>query len=721
MKPLAPKNTVPARGFPRARGRGTPKGRATVARGLLRDSHPKSNWRNGVKAGGTIRLPTAFGYIKSEFFGAARETIFDNKDTTIQGRHEVFQDIGKRTGTFLKSPSYDDRIIEVWGEPHQITAAEEQIKALLAQCPSLNKPKKRDEPKKRDDWTKVRAFSTKKETNFENKERGDEVLQQLRKEPESGYFPAQLLFLWPNDGPPHTKCLGPQLEDLDEIRYTFGCHLFIPKDMPGYICAVGHDNDHMKQIAQRVRTLLAELVAKTVMKGKIYLIEPLQPSKMKDQIVVERGQVNRPVLQGAQLEGHDLERWQVLAGLIQSKNRNRLLVAVENCLKGISFVRGHLRMRVNLGAFVLDNYKKPEEGEVFGFEDFREMLLHEQTKARLIPGLKVGQSELLERCFKATHLLEPCDSTSTSLKDAELAYSVNFEFIGTDKSMLRLEVEFTKCPGAREYEVKERRWLKPRISGQTGEKEPPLHVAVIDFERSDWQLEIKSLEFYETSSINAALKSFSHSIGFRSTETAGNMAAKPEQKVTFPADAPVFRFVEKSAIRYRLKGTEYILEIARYDEYRRPNVQISPSQASLAGVTVPGVISPVPYTSWGASVIGTNWDNLLGDHANLPVGHSAKYTPSLATFFQAKESSSGPEGDSGGFWEFIDLVKQAADLLGPAKTSPSNAVVEAAFNTESSPLKAGSSESEATAPAIPAPADAADSAGVLDADLGTLF
>lgn len=97
--------------------------------------------------------------------------------------------------------------------------------------------------------------------------------------------------------------------------------------------------------------------------------------------------------------------------------------------------------------------------------------------------LKVGQFEFLQRCFKATDLFEPYDGTSTPLANAELAYSVNFEFLGADKSMLRLEAEFSKTPGAKDYHTKERRWLRPRTSGQTRDRQPPLHVAMIDFGR----------------------------------------------------------------------------------------------------------------------------------------------------------------------------------------------------------------------------------------------
>ncbi|KAI9371401.1 hypothetical protein BJX61DRAFT_543709 [Aspergillus egyptiacus] len=606
-----------------------------------------------------------------------------------------------------------EQVIQVWGEPNQVAAAEEQIKALLAKCATLNKSRKKG------DFAKLHAYSTKKETKLEFEERGESLLQHLRMPPLSGTFSEQLLFLWPKDGPSLNQSLGPQLEYLDRIRAEFGCHLFAPKDLPGYICALGHNGDSMKEIAQRLRILWAEIVAKSNVKAKVYLVEPPEPSTMEAEIIVKKeNNMHKAALQGGSLKGHDREKWNGRVGLIRSRNNDRLLAAVENCLRGVSFVRGHVRMRVNLGTFVLEKYQLPEdEKSWYGFEEFREMLLHEQTKGRLIPGLKACQSDILGRCFKAAHLFETCDGTSTSLESAELAYSVNFEFLGEDKSMLRLEAEFGKSPGAREYEIKERRWLRPRDSGQSEDKWPPLHAAVIDFGRSDWQLEMKLLDFHETSSIDTALKSFSHSIGFRTTEAIGDISAKPRKKVTFPESAPVSRFVEKSALRYRVKGTNYIFEIARYDEYKRASLSVSHGPTGTT-ITGPSMSDEPLSTSWGASVFDPNWDILLGDHANLALGHSANYTPNLLTFFPPKGLSPGLQDGSRGFWEFIDLVKQVAEILGPTGPSSVDTNVQTASHTRLSALEP---KDEVALPVIPSPASATGSARMLNADLGTLF
>ncbi|KAB8220267.1 hypothetical protein BDV33DRAFT_203572 [Aspergillus novoparasiticus] len=715
-------NTGRARGAPRAT-RGRVQARRAYSNtaasrqssNLLHDSPAKSNWRAGSEPSAIFKLPTSFGSFKYEFFGVARSTLSAKSTAATQGRHEVFEDISRRTGAYVKPPSYTDKVIRLWGKPQDVASAIEIIERLLAKCNSFQPAHKKAE------WVKINAYSANKVMGVELKERRENMLLLLRKEPESlSDFPEQLFFLWPSDGPSIKESLGEQLEALDMIRAKFGCHLYLPKNAPDYICALSPNHDTMRQIAQLLRTKWSETVANSHVRSKVYISEP--PKILRDKIVVENNALfAKAFLHGKMVKSLQLEQWQNRRTLIQTKNKAHILSALSRSLRGVSFVRGHLRMRVNLGSFVLDEYRMPKDEKAgYSFEEFREMLLHEQTKGRLIPGLRVGQDELLARCFVSTDLLEPYESTSCSLKNAEPAYSVNFEFLGSNNALLRLEAEFARSPGAQEYEVTQRRWLRPRKSGHSSDRRPPLQIGVIDFERADWQLEIKSLEFYETSSIDAALKSFSHSIAFRRSTTIGDISAKPRRKVVFPSSAPVSRFVEKTAIRYRLKGTKYILEIARYDEYSRLKTDAFQGQAP-APALVTGEICDVPSTSWGASIFDSNWDNLMGEQANLSVGHSARHSPELHTFFPPKIISDSNDKNEG-FWEFINLVKRVAEVLSPAqpRSSSENTARKIQVGTESSMVPTTTKSQPPSNESSPK-LDVKGLAGMLDADLGTLF
>ncbi|PWY81981.1 hypothetical protein BO70DRAFT_406219 [Aspergillus heteromorphus CBS 117.55] len=697
-----------ARRYSSSRGRGGIQS-TTPPTNLFKDSPAKSRWRSGSDPTGLVKLPAPFGILKNEFFGLAKSSGSIKKSSAPQGRHEVFEEICKKTGAFIKPPSYTDHVIYLWGEASQVSAAKDFILSIITKC-SLSH-------KKRTEWNKIKAHSINKEANIDLRERHDAIIQVLRKAPDDiSLFPEQLLFLWPKDGPSLSESLGSQLESLDYIRAKFNCHMFVPKDIPNHICVLGHSYDNMIQIVQRLRIKWTETIANTNMKAKAYIIEP--PGTMKRIVVKNDTFVGKAFLDGARPKGPDVARWRSRADLIRSKNNTRLLNVVEKCLKGVAAVRGHLRMRVNIGSFVLDEYRLPADGgKDYDFEEFREMMLHEQTKGRLIPGLKVQHEELLARCYKATHLLEPYDTTTGSLENAEPAFSVNFEFQGNRHSMLRLEAEFTKSPGAHDYEITQRRWLRTRSMGQHNGRRSPLQVGITDFERSDWQLELKSLEFHEASSIDAYLREFSHTIRFQRTANVDDISAKPERKVTFSASAPVSRFIEKTAIRYRLKGTKCILEIARYDEYTR-TVPASPDQMPQVYVGV-GPFTGTPHTSWGASVFDPTWDNLLGEHGNLQVGHAAGYNPGLDTFFSPKDPSNNKDKRRG-FWDFVNMVKQIAEMMGPTGAPQTFSERNTPANNERS-LQTGTTKDQGASGGSSPATGPTDLGGLLYADLGTLF
>jgi hypothetical protein len=169
------------------------------------------------------------------------------------------------------------------------------------------------------------------------------------------------------------------------------------------------------------------------------------------------------------------------------------------------------------------------------------------------------------------------------------------------------------------------------------------------------------LDFHDPSSIDKALKAFSRSIQFK-PGPEGGLLASATRRVTFSDVVPVARLVEKSALRYRLKGTNYIFELARYDEYRR--MQLPASQDPQFHGPLMNRMTEKPTTSWGASIFDLQWDNMLGQHANFGVGHAAGWNPSLNTFFPCRNDPN-PADVRAGFYQFMGLVDQVADLLSP--------------------------------------------------------
>lgn len=108
----------------------------------------------------------------------------------------------------------------------------------------------------------------------------------------------------------------------------------------------------------------------------------------------------------------------------------------------------------------------------------------------------------------------------------------------------------------------------------------------------------------------------------------------------------------------------------------------------------------------------------MGEQANLSVGHSARHSPELHTFFPPAMISNS-EDKSEGFWEFISLVKRVAEVLGPAQPRSSSENT-ARVSTESTMIPAAT-KSQPTSNGSSPKLEVKGLAGMLDADLGTLF
>lgn len=130
-----------------------------------------------------------------------------------------------------------------------------------------------------------------------------------------------------------------------------------------------------------------------------------------------------------------------------------------------------------------------------------------------------------------------------------------------------------------------------------------------------------------------------------------NLSMKPKRRTVYPGDAPVRRIIEKAAVQYRVKGTSYILEIARYDEYCCSDIlQAKPAR--------PGM-SETATSSWGASLFRDDWDKLLAD-CTQPNAEKDRSAATLNAFFAPKQ---GAEEAGNGFKQFMKITDSIARLL----------------------------------------------------------
>lgn len=130
------------------------------------------------------------------------------------------------------------------------------------------------------------------------------------------------------------------------------------------------------------------------------------------------------------------------------------------------------------------------------------------------------------------------------------------------------------------------------------------------------------------------------------------MATNSRKKVLFNQDAPVSNFIEKSAVQLTVKGTKYVLELARFDRY---------TQRTLGWTSTPDV-------AWGATLFNPGWDAALGASIRS-FATDPKDTARRVGDFESFFPPSGANLDSGdeGFWEYMKLVHDISGLLGLSK------------------------------------------------------
>jgi len=107
---------------------------------------------------------------------------------------------------------------------------------------------------------------------------------------------------------------------------------------------------------------------------------------------------------------------------------------------------------------------------------------------------------------------------------------------------------------------------------------------------------------------------------------------------------------ELTVMKWRFKDTDAFFELRRKDVYDER----------------PGRHSPSPIeTRWHALYYYPEWDNLMGEFANVKPGEDIGWVKSVATFFPESDNNDGralPQG----FTSFITEVEEIQDLLAEA-------------------------------------------------------
>lgn len=198
------------------------------------------------------------------------------------------------------------------------------------------------------------------------------------------------MYTWPKDGPTAQEELGNHLEKLDLIRKEFRVHVYLEEGSTDNICISGRKDTDMEQIIVRLQRLWKTTMAKTNTRIKAYIVEPPTKDITRNTVIlVKTGKIALPFFHATQhcLLGakHDQKRDNI--DDVQRKNSQLLLSSFQEALSHANLFAGYLRMRVHFGSFVMDRFRAPDNDQKgYGLEEFREMVLLERARGRLVPG-----------------------------------------------------------------------------------------------------------------------------------------------------------------------------------------------------------------------------------------------------------------------------------------------------------------------------------------------
>ncbi|CAI7664010.1 unnamed protein product [Penicillium discolor] len=547
------------------------------------DYHSKAKWRNGLSPDASYRLP-----YECQVFQAKQVTL--GETSNIDFRQRIIQE----TGAYVRISAANAKLVHIWGKQNQVLDAQNMLQDMLSRLmqqrtlPAASR------------WAKIHAHSNTKVAHARSQETHEERLSEMRKPPRiaSDYT---LAFLWPSDGPSLNYFITARREILDFIRLKYDVNIYIKPGIPDYLFMSGNDERDMCIIASRFRELWERLMVQHETEIKLLLVAAPRTELMRTHVILQKsGGLSQPVLCGPELASDVAVTWETTAEEIKANNKSIVTTRLRKALHVIPQFRGFLQMRAKFGSFTLQQWRKPADGISYEFAEFREMLTHMNTEGRLVPGIRLQQDEIFDRIIKSKFLKPWGKAKIESLLNLMPRYSANFEYQVNNDSVIRVEAKFSLPLGSQEFEVNGIRCFKSKQISAPVDRQMPMQISMIDFERSDWQLEVKALELCPEREMTPELDKFIHSVGFQWSPNAKNIGCAPQRKARFSYGSPVKRFVEKAAIQLRVKESPHVFELARFDEY----------------TYAAGHWSTAPKVSWGASLFNPSWDDILGEQAD---------------------------------------------------------------------------------------------------------
>ncbi|KAK5044601.1 hypothetical protein LTR84_010615 [Exophiala bonariae] len=429
---------------------------------------------------------------------------------------------------------------------------------------------------------------------------------------------------------------------LDEIRLQFSCKIEFCQ-VPGEfswmkICVT--KKKHLVVVISRITNIVREYVSRSDQLVKMNLIRYPSFGMYREEVGLldldPKTKSYLPTLHGA-LHPNE-EEWKCKQVAKHLANRRKIKSVLDRTLKSLAISQRHVRMRLVFGELGFIQFQKPPNGAPsYQFEDFYKMVTQGRTKLNL--------NNVAVRQGRIEDLSDVIDSLDAFICP-EVTYGAYFDFAGGDhepNSLIRLDCTFGTIGDGADHEIQEMRWLV--INDVVGR----LQLAMIDFERPDFQFTIDAFPLYENRKSIGERQAFQTNVSFKPHPQG--LKAPPRMRVKVPPTTANLREVsEITTMRWCFKETDGVFELRRKDIYEY-------NTSKRAGI--------LRRSTWHAVYYYPEWDNLMGQFGSVRPGQVVDWEKSIMTFFPEDEDASGlalPKGFKG----FMAEVDEVQELLGDA-------------------------------------------------------
>ena len=535
------------------------------------------------------------------------------------------EDIMIKAGSYIRKPEEGDDRLSIWGTDQQV--ADTKAALRLFEQDIRNSPANSQAGL----WAKSNALDGRAEHRLERQARRkefDALLKQAALE-----YPYQAALLWPSELD-MKKFEDDNDGTLDHIRDTFFCRLGLHSSPVPYIEISANTEKDIVQIFTRMSNLVKETIASRDQLMKLNLVYPPAFDIFRDRVGLQDKDPwtdsYLPTLYGKPATNE--AEWNEERRKTHINNRKKIKNSIDSCIKRLRISQHHVRMRVVFGELGFTLFQKPADGgDTYSFTDFYTMVTKGRTNL-LLNSLPIRQGEIAD--------LPAILNSMDAFRELRESYGAFFDFPGSSPhTILRLEAVFDPV-GQSDFQVLEQRWIEVR------DKISKFQISLYNFGRPDYQLTLDAFPLHTNKTIKGHMAAFQNNLSFE--RPRNGIASLPRRRVKYPQGHQGLRSVsEITVMRWRYKDTDGIFELRRKDVYDE---------------TV-GRYNAIPVsTSWYGLYYYSEWDNLLGEFANVNPGEDISWEKSVATFFPESNNDDGKALPQG-FKSFITEVEEIQDLL----------------------------------------------------------